>query len=449
MEQETIGYDDTVLYIIEQGEAFGYEVEVQDFVFSLYDMIEEPTIHMVDDGEPGESIESTAFWYAPQGEGEAIVTAIDVQIPPGEDANSSTSGCEESDFVDFTPGDIALIQRGSCTFTTKAQLAEQAGAVAVFIFNEGQSGRRDVVEGYVEAGMLNIPVFGLSYDDGRVMALSETIVLAQYSLQSESTDVESQNVFFQPRSMEDNYVLLGGHADSVYAGGGINDNGSGISAILSIAESNASLDLPIRYAFWGGEELGLLGSYHYVSSAEFEDLEKITAYINLDMIASPNYARMIYDGDGSMGNSRGSGPGISSEIEEYFEEHFDELEMKHQPTPFDGRSDYGPFIEIGVASGGLFTGAESIKTANEESIYGGNAGEAYDECYHEACDDFNNINEQAFLEMTYATYSVVQQLVDSENMMTSTVHRNPVLFSVPQNKCNKKEVKAKKYLSVE
>ena len=89
---------------------------------------------------------------------------VDVQIPPGDDPNSSTSGCEEEDFELFTPGDIALIQRGSCTFTEKAQRAEQAGAVAVIVFNEGQMGRQDVVEGYLEPNSVSIPVFGMSFD---------------------------------------------------------------------------------------------------------------------------------------------------------------------------------------------------------------------------------------------------------------------------------------------
>ena len=427
----TDGYDDTVLYIIEEGQKYGYDVEVQDFTFSLYNISQSPTIQTPE----AESFEISAFWYSPAGQGEGVVSAVDVQIPPGEEANSSTSGCEESDFEEFTPGDIALIQRGSCTFTQKAQLAEQFGAVAVIIFNEGQTGRRGVVEGYLEPNVVTVPVFGMSYDDGEAIVNQEDFILS-YELQSEITDIPSQNVFFQPPSVDESYIMLGGHADSVTAGGGINDNGSGISAILSIAKENQNKDLPIRYAFWGGEELGLLGSYHFISTSEFEDLDKISSYINLDMIASPNFARMIYDGDGSMGTP--SGPQHSDKIEELFEEHFDAQELEHQPTPFDGRSDYGPFIEVGIASGGLFTGAESIKTASEESSYGGDAGVAYDECYHEFCDDIYNIHEGVFGEMILATYSVLNKLVETQGTQNYTLLRQPLRLSIPQSKCNEK-----------
>ena len=125
-------------------------------------------------------------------------------------------------------------------------------------------------------------------------------------------------------------------------------------------------------------------------------------------------------------------------IEEFFEEHFDAQELEHQPTPFDGRSDYGPFIEVGIASGGLFTGAESIKTASEESSYGGDAGVAYDECYHEFCDDIYNIHEGVFGEMIFATYSVLNKLVETQGTQNYTLLRQPLRLSIPQSKCNEK-----------
>ena len=202
-----------------------------------------------------------------------------------------------------------MIQRGSCTFTQKAQLAEQAGAVAVVIFNEGQVGRQDIVEGYLEANSVQIPVFGLSFEHGEALSM-KTETLFSYDLESEITDITSQNIFFQSQSIDEPYVMLGGHADSVFEGGGINDNGSGISGILSIAKHNANQELPIRYAFWGGEELGLLGSYHFISNSTQEELQNISSYINLDMIVL-NFARMIYDG---MAHGYIQGPGHSDEV---------------------------------------------------------------------------------------------------------------------------------------
>ena len=436
----SLGYDETVMYLISQGQEYGYNVDVQDFMFYLYHLLATPEFEENAGETTGNSYETSAFWYSPAGNGDALISSVDLQLPPSNQANSSTSGCEIEDFDDFPSGHIALIQRGSCTFTQKAQLAEQAGAVAVVIFNEGQLGRQDIVEGFLDANSVQIPVFGMSFEDGQALS-TKSDVLFFYNLQSEIRDITSQNVFFQPPSLDESYIMLGGHADSVFAGGGLNDNGSGIAAILSIAKQNANQDLPIRYAFWGGEELGLLGSYHFISDAYPETLQNISSYINLDMIASPNFARMIYDGDGSLSNMRG--PNHSDEIEAMFEAHFDEQNLHHQPTPFDGRSDYGPFIDVGIAAGGLFTGAEGMKTEAEEAMYGGDAGKPYDECYHEACDDILNINDEVFGDMILATFSVLNDLVDNNLPQYTSVNDFPSQIRIPQSKCHHTEEEEK------
>ena len=103
------------------------------------------------------------------------------------------------------------------------------------------------------------------------------------------------------------------------------------------------------------------------------------------MLGSPNYVRFVYDGDGSA--TPDAGPNGSATIEDIFLDYFAKVGLATEPTAFDGRSDYGPFIAVGIPAGGLFSGAEEIKTAEEAAIYGGTAGVAYDPCYHQACDD--------------------------------------------------------------
>ncbi|HET7271297.1 MAG TPA: M28 family peptidase, partial [Rubrobacter sp.] len=112
--------------------------------------------------------------------------------------------------------------------------------------------------------------------------------------------------------------------------------------------------------------------------------------LNFDMIASPNFVRFVYDGDGS--DTEASGPNGSGNIEKVFLDYFSSQGLETEPTAFDGRSDYGPFIDAGIPAGGHFSGAEGIKTADQAAIYGGTAGAAYDSCYHQACDDINNLN---------------------------------------------------------
>ena len=103
-------------------------------------------------------------------------------------------------------------------------------------------------------------------------------------------------------------------------------------------------------------------------------MTKIYANLNFDMLGSTNYVRFVYDGDGS--DTEPAGPPGSAQIEEIFTEHFDDAGLASEPTPFNGRSDYGPFIAVGIPAGGLFSGAEGVKTAEQAAVYGGTAGSA-------------------------------------------------------------------------
>ena len=148
----------------------------------------------------------------------------------------------------------------------------------------------------------------------------------------------------------------------------------------------------MRLAFWGAEERSLIGSTYYVDQLSFEQQLDIALYLNFDMIGSPNYFRGVYDGDDSDGVGAGPGPYGSAQIEALFTGYFDSRSLPSEGTDFSGRSDYGPFIAVGIPAGGLFTGAEGIKTPEQAALYGGTAGIAYDPCYHAACDNLGNVN---------------------------------------------------------
>jgi Zn-dependent M28 family amino/carboxypeptidase len=192
-------------------------------------------------------------------------------------------------------------------------------------------------------------------------------------------------------------------------GPGIQDNGSGSGAILEIAIQMATLELEprnkVRFAWWGAEESGLVGSQFYVDNLTAREIKNIAINLNFDMIGSPNFVRFVYDGDGSDTPLRG--PAGSKAAEEVFLDYFAEQGLENEPTAFDGRSDYGPFIAVGIPAGGLSTGAEGIKTEEQELIYGGTAGEQYDQCYHLACDTFDNISLEALDQMSDAAAHAV------------------------------------------
>ena len=179
--------------------------------------------------------------------------------------------------------------------------------------------------------------------------------------------------------------MAGAHLDSVQEGAGINDNGTGSAALLetAIQMQKVKPNNTVRFAWWGAEEEGLLGSEFYVDELSDEESNDIALYLNFDMIGSPNYMFGVYDGDNSGGTAApGFIPAGSAQIEDVFETFYDSRGIPSQDSEFSGRSDYGPFIAVGIPAGGLFTGAEVPKTAAEAVLYGGVPGAAYDPCYH-------------------------------------------------------------------
>jgi len=306
----------------------------------------------------------------------------------------ATPGCEAGDFAGFPAGNIALISRGACTFALKATNAYNAGASGVVIYNNIPG----PLNGTLGNGFtLNIPVTSVTQAVGQQLAATPGLVL-RLKTDTFRGIATTYNVLAEsPGGNPDNVVMAGGHLDSVNEGPGINDNGSGSAALLEAAEQMAKVKPrnKVRFAWWGAEESGLVGSTFYVNNLSAEERAKIALYLNFDMVGSPNHVFFIYDGDDSDVVGAGPGPEGSAQIEKKFEQYFNMVGQPFKGTDFSGRSDYGPFILAGIPSGGLFTGAEGIKTADEAVLWGGTAGQAYDPCYHQACDTYANNNETA------------------------------------------------------
>ena len=181
-------------------------------------------------------------------------------------------------------------------------------------------------------------------------------------------------------------IMAGSHLDSVTSGAGINDNGSGSAAVLEIALAVSRAQYQptkhLRFAWWGAEELGLVGSRYYVNNLSAANRARIDGYLNFDMIGSPNPGYFVYDDDPTIEQTFKdyyAGIGIATEIE----------------TEGDGRSDHAPFKNVGIPVGGLFSGADYIKTAAQAAKWGGTSGQAFDRCYHSSCDTTANINDTA------------------------------------------------------
>jgi Zn-dependent M28 family amino/carboxypeptidase len=411
------GFDASAAYVSQRLRAAGYKVTLQEFTFPFFRELGPATLSQV--SPTPTDYETATFTYSGPGDVTgALVPTNDIQVPPGAEPSSSNSGCEAADFPTAPAGPaVALIQRGTCFFEDKVRNAVAAGYDAVIIFNEGQPGRDELLQGTLGVPF-DVPVVGLSFADGAALyaAAQAGSVTVHVTTDTEvDANRKTVNVLADSKGGDPNQVVVvGAHLDSVAAGPGINDNGSGSSTILTIAEEISKLNQAprrkLRFAFWGAEELGTLGSEHYVASLTDNQLGQLYANLNFDMVGSPNYVRFVYDGDGS--DTPDAGPPGSAEIEGVFNDYFASQGLASEPTAFDGRSDYGAFIAAGIPAGGLFTGAEGIKTEAEAAVYGGTAGVAYDVCYHQACDTINNLNTKALNEMgdaaAHATWTIAR-----------------------------------------
>ena len=396
------GYSASVDYVVSTLRSAGYQPTVQEFDFTYFEENSElarisPNPRTFEEGI--DFLRNSFDTGTPEGTATGALTVVD----PG----SASSGCEAADFAGFVPGSIALVQRGTCPFAQKALNAQAAGAAGAIVWNN-QPGLVSMIG---ETPGLNIPVVFATIEAGTNLATtpgSTVTVTVDY----ESEERTTYNVLAETAAgNKSNVVMAGAHLDAVQDGAGINDNGSGSAALLETAVQMAKVkpSNTVRFAWWGAEEEGLLGAEHYVSELTDKQASDIALYLNFDMIASPNYMFGIYDGDNSGGTAPdGFIPAGSAAIEKVFEDFYGSRGLPSQDSEFSGRSDYGPFIAIGIPAGGLFTGAEVAKSPAEVALYGGVAGASYDPCYHAVCDNLTGEGQdQALYDQLRQSYDLV------------------------------------------
>ncbi len=405
----TQGYSDSVSYVAGKLRRAGWTVTLDPFEFDFVFPAEleqlTPTAGSYETGT-----------YTGSGDGDITGTVIPVDInltPP----RASTSGCEAADFAgqDWSgDSDIALVQRGTCPFADKAVNAQAAGAEAVVLFNQGNTPERtELIVGTLGDAEIDIPVVGASYADGEKLAAPGST--AHVLVKPSETRIINNVIAEKTGKNRDNVVMAGAHLDSVESGPGINDNGSGSAALLETAMQMSKVKPvnTVRFAWWAAEEAGLLGSAAYVDGLSQAEKDEVALYLNYDMVGSPNGILMAYDANESSFPAPAGVPipEGSEAIENLYERFYTSVGQPYDDAQFSGRSDYQAFIEAGIPSGGLFTGAEVLKTPEQASIWGGTAGDAFDPCYHAACDTYDNVDLEsldvnsdliAYAALTYA-----------------------------------------------
>ena len=423
------GYGASVQYVLTKLRDAGYNPTTQVFDFVTFEETADPTLIAGGKTYTPDTEFITMSYSASGDTGTQAIRAVDLQLAAPA---TSSSGCEGTDFTGFPAGAIALMQRGTCAFADKVTNAQAAGASGAIIMNQGTSGRTDVFagtlgetaqDGQATPPDVTIPAVGISFAEGqRLAALSGAT--GQIVVTAESDRRKSTNILADTRGGNpDNVTIVGSHLDSVTEGPGINDNGSGsafnLELALAMAKKNIKPENRVRFAWWGAEESGLVGATRYVAALSDEEFEKIAANLNFDMLASPNHANFVYDGDFSHTPPPATAPNVNpgaAYIERTFVNYFNSVGVQTEPSAFDGRSDYKPFQDNLVAAGGLFSGAEVAKTAAQVAKWGGTAGVAFDPCYHQACDDIDNLDMEGAEDLGDGGAHVLATLAEDRNL---------------------------------
>lgn len=382
---DTPGYQASVDYVRDTLRDSGFEVTIQDFPVRVFEG-KDGTVAFGDT-----TFVATPLRFskgtAPEGLTAPLVPARTSEAP----------GCSKEDF-DGLPvdGAVVLVDRGVCPFGQKMGHAVAAGAVGMIVANNVDEEKMAGTLG--ERTEVTIPVVSVTKADGaRLRANPGPVTI---TLDATTREFTTHNVIAQTTTgATDNVVMVGAHLDSVTEGPGINDNASGVAAVLETARqlgSSPDVRNAVRFGFWGAEELGLQGSQRYVESLNVDELKDIALYLNFDMIASPNAGYFTYDGNQSLPRNKYGSPYVpegSAGIERVLVDYLDRAGKPAQDTSFDGRSDYDAFTLAGVPSGGLFSGAEGDMTEEQAELWDGRAGEPFDPNYHKDTDTIEHINQ--------------------------------------------------------
>lgn len=362
------GYDASVEFIYgEVSKLKGFEAWIQDFP-ALYTETQKAQVTV-----GNETYRTVALTYTPSTPEEGVTLPL-VHGPVGEAA------CDVANYEGLdVEGKIVLVERGLCpdftTFAGRVRPAAAAGATAVVIYNSDPA--------KLTAGSLSnpspdyVPTALIDQEPGQALKARldagediEAFVTIVQLIEERIT----QNVFAETKGGDaKNLVQLGAHLDSVQAGPGINDDGSGTSLILELAKglSHFSTNLKVRFSWWGAEENGLKGSRWYVGNLTAEAADDILLYVNFDMVSRGFYG--VFDGTGEV--AAPGGPPGSDVIGKLFDDFLTGKGFETVPVGLTGGTDYVPFMEvINKPVGGLFTGT----------------GAAQDACYHQACDNITN-----------------------------------------------------------
>jgi Zn-dependent M28 family amino/carboxypeptidase len=363
----TPGYDASVAYVERQLRKVGWRVQTQQVPMAAWREDSPATLEL--NGTTLKPNEFRVPSYSAAGRAEGTLQAVD-------------DACETEDFEQLQPGQVAFTGFGTCFLWRKTVNARRAGASALVVQAKGT--KQGVPSATLAVPNLKLPVVLMS---DKVAARDGDAV--RLTVDATTSKGITQNVIAEIGPTSGPVVMAGAHLDSVPGGPGINDNGSGVAALLEIAPTfGARPPGRVRLAFWGAEEEGLIGSRRYVRELPKSERDEISAYLNFDMVGSPNAVPAVYsDGDRRLGR----------------------LLRRLNPGPERGilvgnRSDSSAFEGNDVPINGLYTGATEPRPG----------GKPRDPCYHLPCDTLANVDQAVLLQMARAAARALYELAQAK-----------------------------------
>lgn len=388
----TPGYEASRNYVVSELKAAGYDVTLQTVPVPLtyiskprvFELISPNKKRFADDSE-----------YAPfVGSGEGDVTA-NVQTV------TNSNGCQAGDFAGFMQGNIALLSLGGeCSTATKVSNAAAAGAKAVIVTNSNPG---IYYIGFTPTPAENVPALIVSAEVGKMLGEAinaGTLPQVHIKFNAARMNTISENIIAESKGGDPNHVIMvGAHLDSSAGNAGINDNASAAATILEIAlqMKNSKPVNKLRFAWWTGEEIGLIGSTYYVNHLNNAEKSKIALYLNYEILGAPNGARLI------MNHKNGVTPPGSEKITQTYINYFKQQKLKYfvfDPAMGDAgkRSDMLAFMEAGIPVGYLVSGANIPWNPILSSIFtdlpNRKNGVAMHPCYHKLCDKLTMVDGQ-------------------------------------------------------
>jgi Zn-dependent M28 family amino/carboxypeptidase len=395
-------------FVADQLRAMGYRVDMQRIDLPAFAQTGPSTLEIRGAGARSfdDLRDFKAMLFSPSADITAALYPLGFN-PGAAPGDSAGLGCRAADWQGVPAGVIVLVQPGNCRRHDVVVHAAAAGALGIITAYPAWSRDRVLRPTLINPADITIPAIGtteevgIALNDAASSGASVHIVVEATTETRSSVNVIAETPFGDPTHV----VMVGGHLDSVVDGPGMNDDGSGTMTALGIARALASVTgmaggtassrpqptRTVRFAFWTGEEIGLFGSRAYVEA--LDDPRNIEAYLNLDMLGSPNGGRMVYDG------SFTSRPRESGAIGAAFSRALDDMGLVWQTASLGGSSDHASFDAAGIATGGLFAGANELKTQAQADIFGGSANAPGDPCMHLACDRTDQLDRSLLAEL--------------------------------------------------